>query len=489
MSSADAASARTGWSSSLHWRIVLWFVLLIAVVIAAQGSVFLWLVDRAADTPSLSQNRALSATLSQALETDPLFDLDRFVAQAEPDQHVFVIMADGRVRGSRTPLEATVRNVISDLNLTGSASSTWESSIYRAVAVNVRGRTVGVLGTVPPTSFEAFGLEMAVLSVLLLFAGAMVAALVIVRPVRRRIRGLEDAALRLGRGDLEARAKEEGNDEVAELARSFNRMASDLAQHAGDLAASDRARRQLLADVSHELMTPLTAVLGHLETLMMAEVRLDDARRQKYLGIAAREAHRLERLIGDLLDAARLEAGGGDLDREDVDIGELFDRVIAHHEFERLTRKIHIHASVASGASLVFGDPFRIEQALVNVTANALRHSPDGGRIALSAEPAGGGMVALKVTDWGGGIAPEHLPLIFDRFYKAPTFQGDSQRDGGSGLGLSIVKAIVTRHGGRVSASSAPGRGTTIQLDLPQGRGDRAATRSAGAERAGRSVA
>jgi signal transduction histidine kinase len=266
-------------------------------------------------------------------------------------------------------------------------------------------------------------------------------------------------------------------------------MASDLARHAADLDASDRARRQLLADVSHELMTPLTAVLGHLETLMMAEVRLDDARRQKYLGIAAREAHRLERLIGDLLDTARLEAGGGELDPEDVRIAELFDRVIAHHEFERITRKIQIDAAVGPGAELVFGDPFRLEQALVNVTANALRHSPDGGRIALAANVSDG-LVGITVTDWGEGIAPEHLPLIFDRFYKARAGRADAQREGGSGLGLSIVRAIVTRHGGRVSATSVPGQGTTIRLDLPLGRRVPAAG-FAGAERssAGRSVA
>ncbi len=489
MDAVAGAHAQTGWSSSLHWRIAFWFIVLIAVVLAVQGSLFLWLVDRAPGQPLLTETRALSAELARHLEADPQFDLDGFVSRAEPDRHVFVIMADGRVRGERTPTEGTVRSVIEDLNQMSSASSTWEASVYRAVAIEVNGRMVGVLGIVPPTTLEAFGLAMAALGALLLFAGATVAALLIVRPVRRRIRGLEEAALRLGSGDLEARAREEGNDEVAELARTFNRMASDLARHAADLEASDRARRQLLADVSHELMTPLTAVLGHLETLMMAEVRLDDARRLKYLGIAAREAHRLERLVGDLLDTARLEAGGGDLDPEDVDIAELFNRVIAHHEFERLTRTIQIHPSVGAGAGLVFGDPFRLEQALVNVTANALRHSPDGGRIALSAEMTSGGLVALKVTDWGEGIAPEDLPLIFDRFYKARVSLGDSQREGGSGLGLSIVRAIVTRHGGRVSASSVPGQGTTIQLDLPQGRGDRAANLGAGAECAGRSVA
>jgi hypothetical protein len=198
MDAVAPASARTGWTSSLHWRIALWFVLLIAVVIAAQGGVFLWLVDQAPGQPQLSETRALSVELSRELEADPQFDIDRFVARAEPDRHVFVIMADGRVKGQRTPLPETVRSVIEDLNQMSSASSTWEASVFRAVAIDVHGRMVGVLGIAPPTSLEAFGFEMAALGSLLLFAGAMIAALLIVRPVRRRIRGLEIAAARLG---------------------------------------------------------------------------------------------------------------------------------------------------------------------------------------------------------------------------------------------------------------------------------------------------
>jgi signal transduction histidine kinase len=218
-------------------------------------------------------------------------------------------------------------------------------------------------------------------------------------------------------------------------------------------------------------MTPLTAVLGNLETLMMAEVHLDDARRLKYLAVAAREARRLERLIGDLLDTARLEAGGGELEPQDVDVADLFEQVAAHHEYECMTRRIELVQTIDPGATALHGDPFRLEQALVNVTANALRHSPDGGRIELKAEPSGAGMVALNVTDWGEGIASEHIPLIFDRFYKARAPSSGLNGGGGSGLGLSIVKAIVTRHGGRVSATSTLGQGTTIRLELPAGPG------------------
>jgi signal transduction histidine kinase len=286
----------------------------------------------------------------------------------------------------------------------------------------------------------------------------------IVGPVRSRIRELQRAAARLGSGELTARAREDGADEVAELARAFNAMADELQHRAGALQASDRARRQLIADVSHELMTPLTAILGHLETLSMTEVRLDDAKRLQQIAITTREAKRLERLIGDLLDMARLEAGGGELDIQAVETRDLFEQVAAHHEHDSRTRNIRFTTAVDAGAEMLSVDPFRLEQAIENVTANALRHTPNGGTIELRAERVGN-TVTVTVTDSGEGIAPEHLPHIFDRFYKTASAKGMASR--GSGLGLSIVKAVVARHGGRVSATSEVGVGTTIRIELP----------------------
>src|SRR6185503_4047203 len=151
-------------------------------------------------------------------------------------------------------------------------------------------------------------------------------------PARRRLRALETAAHRLGAGDLTARAPDRGGDEIAAVASAFNAMARDLAARADALAASDRVRRQLLADVSHELTTPVTAMRGYLETLTMPELALDEATRSRYLGIISDESNRLERLLGDLLDLARLEGGGGTLRIEDVPVADLFDRVVARHE-------------------------------------------------------------------------------------------------------------------------------------------------------------
>jgi signal transduction histidine kinase len=232
-------------------------------------------------------------------------------------------------------------------------------------------------------------------------------------------------------------------------------MADDLAKRAAALAESDRVRRQLLADVSHELTTPVTAMRGYLETLTMREMQLDDATRERYLGIIADETGRLERIIGDLLDLARLEGGGDTLTMKEVQTVQLFDRIAARHERTARAAGVTIAQTIEPGAEAVVGDRGRLEQALQNLAANALRYAPRGSTIRLRACAAAEG-VSIAVEDAGPGIPNDHLPHVFDRFYKADASRAVGQA-GGSGLGLSIVKAIVERHGGRVSVTSRPG--------------------------------
>jgi signal transduction histidine kinase len=294
-----------------------------------------------------------------------------------------------------------------------------------------------------------------------LFVGTALIAFVVFGPTRRRLKDMQSAAERLGAGDLQARAPAHGGDEVAALAMSFNQMAEELASRARALESSDKARRQLLADVSHELMTPLTAMRGYVETLTMAELQLDPATRHRYMQIVTDETHRLEQIIGDLLDLARLEGGGITLRRERVDVAALFRRVAARHGRELQERRIRLTTHVDDAASHVPGDPDRLEQALQNLAANALRHTPADGEIQLTAQAAAD-RVVLIVRDTGPGIASEHLPLIFDRFYKADAAR---KAAGGSGLGLSIVKAIVERHGGTITARNDGG--AVFEIVLP----------------------
>ncbi|MBI3494129.1 MAG: two-component sensor histidine kinase, partial [Acidobacteria bacterium] len=235
-----------------------------------------------------------------------------------------------------------------------------------------------------------------------------------------------------------------------------------------------------LADVSHELTTPITTMRGYLETLSMPEVTLDDATRARYFGIVGDEAGRLERLIGDLLDLARLDGGGGTLRVEDVPVAQLFDRVMARHERACQDAGVTMQAVIGPGAATVTGDRDRLEQALQNLAANAIRYAPRGSTIRLTSRENFDTRVVLSVEDEGAsGITPEHLPHIFDRFYKAdpsraasvvegPTVNGSEEPAGGSGLGLSIVKAIIERHGGQVTVASRPGH-TVFEIELPRG--------------------
>jgi signal transduction histidine kinase len=314
--------------------------------------------------------------------------------------------------------------------------------------------------------FREFAPTQAVIGIILLIVGSAVASLAIFRPARRRLRDLEKVAEAIGEGDLSARAPESGGDEVTALARAFNQMAGDLEARTRAMELSDRTRRQLLADVSHELKTPLAAIRGYAETLSMPEVRLDDETRRRYLEIVGDETVKLERIVGDLLDLARLESGGLTLTCGPVSVPQLFQRVNDRHERDLLEKQVTLETVVPADASEAWGDGARLEQALQNLVANALRHTPEGGQITLLAERTEGG-VRLIVRDTGGGIPEDHLPRIFDRFYKTDASRTDPYSKSGSGLGLSIVKAIVERHGGTVAAANLPGGGAEFAITLP----------------------
>jgi len=327
---------------------------------------------------------------------------------------------------------------------------------------------VAVPSNPPPVSvaLRELGPTLTWLALGLLVLGATLTALFVFRPVHKRIRSLEHAARALGEGRTDVRATDKGGDEVSSLARTFNRMAEDLESRATALAASDRARRQLLADVSHELMTPLSAIRGYVETLGMADVPLDQDTRKRYLDIVEQETHKLEAIIGDLLDLARLEGGGDRLKSEPVAVEDLFKRIADRHEPSLRDRNISLQIDVAPNTPRVLGDAGRLEQALQNLAANSIRHTPADGTVRLSAFPNASG-VHLTVRDTGPGIPPDHLPRVFDRFYKVDASRAGTAVPSGSGLGLSIVRAIIERHGGTVTAANAPDGGAMFELQLP----------------------
>jgi signal transduction histidine kinase len=210
----------------------------------------------------------------------------------------------------------------------------------------------------------------------------------------------------------------------------------------------------------------LSAIRGYVETLSMKDLNLQEGTRSRYLSIVSDESSRLEHIIGDLLDLARLEGGGGVFRFEDVSIDQLLERVRHRHGPAIEERGITLTTTRQPDLTVVPGDSNRLEQALQNLVANAIRHTPRGGTVLVEALRRDGGVV-LRVQDSGSGIAIEHLPYVFDRFYKADESRTGTETPSGSGLGLSIVQAIVQRHGGTVSASNVPDSGARFEIFLP----------------------
>lgn len=486
------------WHRSLYWRIAFGFVLFLASMLVVQAMLFVWVAARSWSTlPGQSPGRfseTVAVDLAGALEREPALDLARYVReQYSQEAHpFFVMLADGRMitSGSATFPDQLVRMARARLQRRGDRPEFDRFDrgprldrggrgfgFVRPTPIVVGRQLMGVVVVPPEAPFSvvlrgyAPVLGAAAAGVLIL--GTLAASLLIFGPPRRRLRELEAAARRFGAGDLSARAPGRGGDEIAAVATAFNGMADDLTARAEALASSDQARRQLLADVSHELTTPVTAMRGYLETLTMPEIELDEATRTRYLQIIGDETARLERIIGDLLDLARLEGGGGTFVVEDVPVSQVFDRVVARHERAASGNAVRLTAAIEAGAETVRGDRDRLEQAVQNLAGNAMRYAPPGSAIRLTARRPGKHVI-ISVEDEGPGIAPAHLPHVFDRFYKAeasrapgrPGMPGAQEPSNGSGLGLSIVKAIVERHGGRITVESRPGC-TRFELTLP----------------------
>lgn len=281
---------------------------------------------------------------------------------------------------------------------------------------------------------------------------AVAGSVLLSRRVLRPIRALTTASRRLGAGDLRERVPVAGRDELAGLANSFNRMGDSLQQ-------GEERQRRLVADVAHELRTPLANVRGYLEALRDGVVTPD----RNLFSSLYEEAVLQQRVVDDLQELALAEAGSLVYHRRLVDLGELLESSRASQQAAADSAGVELLVT-ADPQVVVYGDEDRLRQALGNLISNALRTTPAGGRVDLAATRTGSGAV-VSVTDTGAGIAPEHLPHVFDRFWRADAARG--RGTGGSGLGLAIVRQIVTDHDGTVEVASEVGSYTTFTIRLP----------------------
>jgi two-component system, OmpR family, phosphate regulon sensor histidine kinase PhoR len=262
--------------------------------------------------------------------------------------------------------------------------------------------------------------------------------------------------------EAEPQEVERGGRTLLVMGRALPNGGALLVIHdATEVRRLEAVRRDFVANVSHELKTPLTSIAGYAETL--ASESDAGSQTERFARTILNNARRMQRLVDDLLDLSRIESGRWQPSVARVDVGGVAGETWSAFADRARERRIEFAAAASSGRE-IYADPEALREVLTNLFDNALRHTPPGGRIAVSVEPVpGGAMVA--VSDTGTGIAADHLPRIFERFYRADP--GRSRADGGTGLGLAIVKHLVEAHGGHVEARSMLGQGTTIRMFFP----------------------
>ena len=258
-----------------------------------------------------------------------------------------------------------------------------------------------------------------------------------------------DAADRVADGDYTVRVREHGPPPMRALAQSFNTMTERLQR-------ADRTRRDLMADVAHELRTPVTVLQGRLEGLLDGVYARDD----RQIAEVLEETHVLSRLIEDLRTLALTDAGALPLQKERTDLAGLVGEVARSMHAEASRKGVALAVTTAGDDVTTELDPLRIREVLTNLLSNALRHTPRGRAITIAVSGTDGA-AAVRVSDTGEGMSAEDVDRMFDRFYKGATSRG-------SGLGLTIAKGIVTAHGGDMTASSEPGKGTVVTFTLPR---------------------
>jgi signal transduction histidine kinase len=448
---------------SLQFRLLMAFAI---VIVVATGTVAFFV------------SRTVSAEIEQRRAMEEQMRLGR-VAMVLTNYYLFEGNWDGAqplveglatMEGRRIVVSDASGMVVADSEdiLVGQTAPPSSSSfaLVRVPVARVNGQPVIVstpgagIGTAPqrtePVSWQTLA---ASLNRFLLWGGLIAVAIALFftfflsRRISSPIHSLTQTAKKLGRGDFSQRVPVRGKGEIPELAAAFNSMASDLER-------AEKARRDLVADIAHELRTPLSNIKGYLEAIDDGVVKADAVT----INSLHEEVSLLARLVEDLHELSLAESGQLKLTQQAEDPSGLIQREVNSIRPRAEAKGLTLTAELPLSLSRVNIDYHRIHEVLHNLLENAVTHTPEKGRITITAE-ARGEWVAVTVRDSGEGIPAEALPRIFDRFYRVD--KSRSRASGGSGLGLTIVKRMVEAHGGQIEAQSEPGRGSAFTFTLP----------------------
>jgi len=461
---------------SLYWKLTLAFML-VAFTTAALVALFIRLTsaDRLLQLIMDQQRSSLEQALSVYYASNGSWDgVDKSWQQIQIRSNPTPVGPSS----DRPPLDNTTPGEHGRGNLLGLADeqgtvivaidpsypsgSTLPPEVLKAgILVMVGGKQVGtILMARQATGFnpqETLFLQRTNQALLFAILGALVVALVmgilLARTLTGPLQALTQAAQSITRGQLEQQVKVRSNDEIGQLASAFNRMSQEVAR-------VNQLRRQMTADIAHDLRTPLTVISGYIESMRDGVFKPTPQR----LSLIYSEIERLQNLVGDLRMLSLADAGELSLNPQRIPPKTLLDRAANLFQHKAEQQNVVIYVNASDDLPEIMVDEARMMQVMGNLISNALRYTPSEGEVTLSAEFSGS-MVEISIHDTGVGIVAEELPNIFDRFHR--TDSSRHSESGESGLGLAIVKALVELHGGSTSAESTPGKGTAIHLLFP----------------------
>lgn len=471
------------------------------VIVAMMGTAF-FVVDRINTrtyyeelTQSLNAPIAMYVTGQRQLiengepDLDSLRDLSAHAMVINPTAEIYLLDTSGRILGHGLPPETVLRDNV-DLTpikalIDGSARmpirgddprSGSTRKVFSAAEVVANERTEGYLYVVlGGKKYEALASDIgnsyvgkvsAIGAVVIVGATATVGLLVF-GLLTRRVKRLSQNMQRVGDGNFDVSYSldelTEGGDEIDALARAFAIMSTQIRTQIEQLQENDRLRRELVSNISHDLRTPLSAMQGYIETLLIKGDTLSEEERTRYLKIASRHTARLGTLIGDLFELSKLEASVAP-DLEAFSLPELVQDIAHEFQLDSDNKDIDLAIQMDAETAMTIGDIGLIQRVLENLVRNAIRFTPSGGEVTISIAERPKS-ISVAVSDTGPGISDEDLPLIFDRFYRAGGSEAD--RSDSSGLGLAIVKRILDLHDSRITVISKVDAGTRFEFELP----------------------
>jgi two-component system, OmpR family, sensor histidine kinase BaeS len=441
---------------SLAWKLLLGYVLVVAVSI----STFALLANRSTERElRLMMGQAPQGT---ALAAEQLAAYYRGRGSWEGVERLFPAaqhMGGGMGRGMQAVMGLPAVLDAQGLPLLGGLAG--QQDVENAIPILVDGRVVGYVlpaaesgASLAERDLVARVNRAILLAALLSIGAALVVAALLTTGMLRPVRELTSAARALAGGDLTRRVRVHTRDEVGELSEAFNHMAGSL-QHAEAL------RRDMTADIAHELRNPLSVMQARVEAVMDGVYAPTPANLQPVL----EQTQLLSRLVEDLRTLALADAGQLPLERTEISLRGLLERTVNSYRAQAQATGVELRLTVPEASDVrAQADPGRIEQVLGNLLANALRHAPGGTAVDVRLEVLAG-MARIEIADDGEGIPAEALPYMFERFYRAD--RARSREQGGTGLGLAISRQIVQAHGGTITAANRPEGGAAFMVALP----------------------